>query len=92
MSAVFDNSHALPTSEAKASAFYSIASVFRVLARRLANRAAIRQLAEADECMLHDIGLTRSAVDAALRAPPFADPMAHSKDFSAGQRLPPSSR
>jgi uncharacterized protein YjiS (DUF1127 family) len=57
----------------------------RAIARHIANRAAIQQLAEADEHMLHDIGLTRADVDAALRAPPLTDPISYARAFS-GER------
>jgi uncharacterized protein YjiS (DUF1127 family) len=92
MSVLFDHTPLRPAHAARPAFRSRMAALFSGLARRLANRAAIRQLAEADEFMLHDIGLTRSAVDTALRAPPFADPMAHAKAFSAGQRPQSSSR
>jgi uncharacterized protein YjiS (DUF1127 family) len=60
--------------------------LLRSISRRLANRAAIRQLAQADDQMLHDIGLTRSDVDAALRTPPLADPIERVRAFSADWR------
>jgi uncharacterized protein YjiS (DUF1127 family) len=61
----------------------TLLGVGRGVARRFTNRAAIRQLAAADEFMLRDIGLSRSDVDAALRAPPLTDPIAYVRAFSS---------
>jgi uncharacterized protein YjiS (DUF1127 family) len=58
------------------------AQAVRGMAKSLANRAAIRQLAEADDHMLRDIGLSRSDVTSALRAPPLSDPGAHIRAFA----------
>lgn len=63
-------------------AVQSAADTLRALSRGISNRAAIRQLAEADDHMLRDIGLTRSDVTAALRVPPLSDPVAHIRAFS----------
>jgi uncharacterized protein YjiS (DUF1127 family) len=64
----------------------TLVGVSRGLAKRLTNRAAIQQLALADDFMLRDIGLSRSDVDAALRAPPLTDPIAYVRAFSGDQR------
>jgi uncharacterized protein YjiS (DUF1127 family) len=50
------------------------AHVFDVLMRIRRNRLAILQLAEADDHMLRDIGLTRADVKAAYHAGPLTDP------------------
>jgi uncharacterized protein YjiS (DUF1127 family) len=59
-----------------------VTAALGAIGRMLANRAAVRQLAEADDHMLRDIGLCRSEVDAALRAAPFLDPGKAVKAFA----------
>lgn len=45
--------------------------------RALAHRRAVKRLADLDDRMLKDIGLTRGEVHGALASPLFADPSAH---------------
>jgi uncharacterized protein YjiS (DUF1127 family) len=49
-------------------------SVAKRLNRALAHRSQLRDLAQFDDHMLHDIGLSRSEVNGALEAGLFTDP------------------
>jgi uncharacterized protein YjiS (DUF1127 family) len=51
------------------------AELTRIFTQSLENRRAIRKLDTYDERMLHDIGLTRSDVSAALDTPFFESPL-----------------
>jgi len=55
--------------------------------RAMRHRASVRQLLDADEHMLRDIGLTRSDVRAALSGPPGSDPSEIVSAFAV-QRCP----
>jgi uncharacterized protein YjiS (DUF1127 family) len=52
----------------------TILSVARATLKAVANRNSVRTLAELDDRMLADIGLTRGDVDGALAAPWHRDP------------------
>ena len=62
--------------------FSPLGTVLAKFAKRLENRAAIRQLMEADEYMLRDIGLSRSDVTSAVRLSPLTDPTVALKIFA----------
>jgi uncharacterized protein YjiS (DUF1127 family) len=64
-----------------AKAVAALARAARVWRARRLRRAEIRQLAEADEHMLHDIGVTRAEVHAALAGTAFGDPARRVRRF-----------
>jgi len=67
--------------------FRAVGRAIAAIAVAIENRRAVRSLAQYDDAMLRDIGLTRSDVYAALDQPLLRDPTAHLVELNSARRL-----
>ena len=76
----------LPLVSAPAEVLRTVVAYASKALKNLQNRREVRHLAECDEHLLKDIGLTPSDVTAALDRPWTSDPSLHLTRVAAGRR------